>query len=139
MVYSVPVSVHPGFGNESQRSMFNCDSHSEQWLCEGKIYFVFNFWNLSQKQFDGSSMTPLPICGLLYSRVTCELRASGLHFPNFESPPSHLPTPLIRESEVCGFSCVEKSHPCEKMLLVIPPLMSYPSDVNIYHECVVRA
>ena len=75
------------------------------------------------------------ICGLLYSRVTCE-RAS---FSEFQSPPSRLPSPLIRESEVCGFSYVEKSHPCEKMLLVIPPLMSYPSDVNIYHECVVKA
>ena len=60
MVCSVLVSVQLGFGNESQRSKLNCDSYSVQWLCEGKIYFVFNFWKTSQKQFDGSSMTPFP-------------------------------------------------------------------------------
>ena len=59
-ICSVSVSVHLGFGNEPQRSKLNRDSHNVQWLCEGKIHFVFNFWKISQKQFDASSMTPLP-------------------------------------------------------------------------------
>ena len=59
-ICSVSVIVHLGFGNEPQRSKLNCDSHSMQWLCEGKIYFVFNFWKASLKQFDGSSMGRFP-------------------------------------------------------------------------------